>query len=112
MRHSGKLPLSGMAPMPHKLTEERLAWLQLARCDRVGPVTFTALLEQHQTARAALQAVLRRRRDDGRPVRLAEPAALAAEAAALARLDGCLLIRTDAAYPPLLGTLPDAPPLL
>jgi DNA processing protein len=112
MRHFGKLPLSGMAPMPHKLTEERLAWLQLARCDGVGPVTFTALLEQHRTARAALQAVLRRRRDDGRPVRLAEPAALEAEAEALARVDGHLLIRTDEAYPPLLRTLPDAPPLL
>jgi DNA processing protein len=112
MRHFGKLPLSGMAPMPHKLTEERLAWLQLARCDGVGPVTFTALLEQHRTARAALQAVLRRRRDDGRLVRLAEPAALEAEAEALARVDGHLLIRTDEAYPPLLRTLPDAPPLL
>jgi DNA processing protein len=101
-----------MAAMPPTFIEERLAWLQLARCEGVGPVTFTALLEHHGTARAALRAVLRRRRDDGRPVRLAEPAALEAEAEALARVDGHLLIRTDEAYPPLLRTLPDAPPLL
>jgi DNA processing protein len=101
-----------MAAMPPTLTEERLAWLQLARCEGVGPVTFTALLEHHGSARAALRAVLRRRRDDGRPVRLAEPAALAAEEEALARQGGRLLIRTDEAYPRQLRSLPDAPPLL
>ena len=36
-----------------------LDWLQLARCEGVGPVTFTALLERHGSVTAALAAATR-----------------------------------------------------
>ena len=40
-------------------SEMMLTWLQLARCEGVGPVTFTALLERYGSVAAALAAATR-----------------------------------------------------
>lgn len=98
--------------MPDLLPEERLAWLELARCEGVGPVGFASLLERHGSATAALAALRRHAGEGGRPIRLPDRAALAAELEALAGLGGRLIARPEEAYPALLRAAPDAPPVL
>jgi DNA processing protein len=93
------------------LPDAKLAWLQLARCEGVGPVTFTALLERHGGAVAALKAVRREPAPGGGgPRRVLERAALEAELDALAAIGGRILARVEPDYPALLRPLPDAPP--
>ena len=89
-----------------------LDWLQLARCEGVGPMTFTALLERHRSVTAALTAATRQQTPGGDARRVPSRAALLAELEALASLEGCLLTKADPAYPKLLRSLADAPPAL
>ena len=89
-----------------------LDWLQLARCEGVGPMTFTALLERHRSVTAALTAATRQQTPGGDVRRVPSRAALLAELEALASLEGCLLTKADPAYPELLRSLADAPPAL
>jgi DNA processing protein len=113
MRHFGRrLPALPVATMPDLSLEERLAWLQLARCGGVGPVAFAVLLERYRTPAVALQALQRRPREDGRPCHFPSREALGAELAALDRLDGRMLVQAEDDYPALLRALPDAPPAL
>ncbi|MBP1807149.1 DNA processing protein [Rubellimicrobium aerolatum] len=76
-------------------------------------MTFMRLLREHGTARAALAALPAIARaagvEDYAPC--PEGVALAEYRAGLAR-GARLLLRGEAAYPPLLALLPDAPPLL
>ena len=92
--------------------DETLDWLQLARCEGVGPVTWTALLERHRTVGAALKAVGRQPLAGGALRRLPGRTELMAELESLAELGGRMLVRTRPGYPPLLQPLPDAPPVL
>ena len=89
-----------------------LDWLQLARCEGVGPMTFTALLERHRSVTAALTAATRQQTPGGGARRVPSRAVLLAELEALASLEGCLLTKADPAYPELLRSLADAPPAL
>ncbi|MEK0082687.1 DNA-processing protein DprA [Benzoatithermus flavus] len=98
--------------MPDLSPEERLAWLQLARCEGVGPIGFAALLERHGSAKAVLAALRQRTGTDGRPPRFPTQDALAAELAALKGLGGRMLAQPEEDYPALLRVLPDAPPVL
>ena len=60
--------------------EERLDWLQLARCEGVGPVTFAALLERHGRRRGGAEGgPAEPGPDDGGPRRVPDRAALEAE---------------------------------
>jgi DNA processing protein len=92
--------------------DQTLDWLQLARSEGVGPVTFTALLERYRTVPIALRAVRQQPGLGGASRRMPERADLAAEIAALAALDGRMLVKAGPGYPPLLLPLPDAPPVL
>ena len=92
--------------------DQTLDWLQLARCEGVGPVTFTALLERHRTVATALRAARQQPGPGGAARRLPNRTDLAAEIDALAALGGRMLIKAGAGYPPLLQPLPDAPPVL
>ena len=92
--------------------DQTLDWLQLARCEGVGPVTFTALLERHRTVAAALRAARQQPGPGGAARRLPNRTDLAAEIDALVALGGLMLIKAGAGYPPLLQPLPDAPPVL
>ncbi|MFZ1431457.1 MAG: DNA-processing protein DprA, partial [Geminicoccaceae bacterium] len=86
--------------------DSTLDWLQLARCEGVGPVTFARALERYRTLAGAL-AVVRR---EGR--RVPDREELLAELDALAALGGRLVIGSDGDYPALLQPLPDRPPVL
>ncbi len=81
--------------------DERRARIRLARSPRIGPVAFHEALQTFGSARKAC-------------TRLATvgQAQIDREEAALADLGGTLLVSGDAAYPPALASLPDAPPVL
>lgn len=98
---------------PPTTEDDRLSWLRLIRSRRVGPATFWRLVEEHGTARAALQALPEVARTAG-----VEDYAPCPEAVALAELragkaaGARLLCRGESAYPQALAELPDAPPVL
>ena len=96
----------------HDPDEDLLTWLQLARCDGVGPITFATLLERYRGVAAALRAARQQPLPGGAPRRVPERAALMAEIEALAALEGHMLVKAGADYPPLLRALPDAPPVI
>ncbi len=92
----------------------RLDWLRLIRSENVGPVVFRQLLERYGNPAAALEALpeLARRAGARRRIRVCPPAEAEAEAEAAARAGVRLLALCEPAYPALLKTLDDAPPLL
>lgn len=92
----------------------RIAWLRLARCEGVGPVTFRDLLRRFGTAQRALDALPDLARNGGRrtPLKLCPEADAARELDAALRLGARLLVWTDPAFPPLLAAADPAPPLL
>ena len=67
---------------------ERFDWLQLVRCDNIGPRSFIALLRRYGSARAALEALpaLVASGKSGRPIAIPPTSAIEAE---LAKLQGC-----------------------
>lgn len=91
---------------PHEARDR----VRLARADGVGPVTYRKLLGRFGTAAAAIDGLPSIARGAGRAVPSVPAAAqIDAELAALARLGGRMLVLGDAAYPPLLALLDDAP---
>lgn len=80
---------------------ERRARLRLARTRRIGPVSFLEALAHFGSARAACARL-----------DTASEAAVAREEEALSRAGGRFLVLGDAAYPPALAALADAPPVL
>ena len=102
-------------PRPQPLSDAELFdWLRLVRSENVGPRTFQALLERFGGARAALEALpeLARRGGARRPIRLATRAEAELELATARRLGVRFLAVGEPDYPPLLGEIDSAPPLL
>lgn len=93
--------------------EQRLAALRLIRSERIGPVSYRQLLQRYGTAEAALAALPAvARRGGGQAPRITPPAAAEAELAEAARQGVQPLCLGESAYPALLATLEDAPPVL
>lgn len=86
---------------------ERVAWLQLARTPRVGPMTFHRLLARFGAASAALEA-LPRLGDHTPPPR----ERIYAELEALDDMGAELVASCEPAYPALLAQLDSPPPAL
>src|SRR6266700_2015303 len=102
-------------PSTTRLTDaERLNRLRLIRSDNVGPRTFNSLLHHFGNARAALERLpdLARRGGAARSGRICSEEDARAEIAAAKRIGVTLVAPGEAAYPPRLTTLEDAPPLL
>jgi DNA processing protein len=102
---------------PHTLhlTEtDRIDRLRLIRSDNVGPRTFNSLLNHFGNARTALERLpeLARRGGANRSGRICSEEEARAEIAAAKRIGVTLVAPGEAAYPPRLATLEDAPPLL
>lgn len=99
--------------LPPTQEDERLDWLRLLRSRRVGVATFTRLLREHGSARAALRALPAMARAAGVQdyAPCPEGVALAEYRAGLAQ-GARLILKGEPAYPALLADLPDAPPLL
>ena len=88
------------------------AALRLARTEQVGPRTWQRLVAQYGSPAAALEA-LAGQPASGRTRPVIPPAdSIEREIEATLALGGQFLTLLDAAYPPLLRHIPDAPPVL
>jgi DNA processing protein len=106
-------------PPPPDPSTDRLAWIALASLPKLGPRRIAALLSQFETPAGILTASREALRnvdgisatlaDDIRGVREAEARALIARADAAGQV---VLVPSDPAFPPLLRSIPDPPPLL
>lgn len=94
--------------------DQRLDWLRLIRSDNIGPRTFKTLINHYGGARGALSALpdLARRGGADRPGRICTLAEAEHEFATLKRRGIALIALGEAAYPPRLRMIDDAPPLL
>ena len=102
-------------PKPTHLTEsDRIDRLRLIRSDNVGPRTFRSLLSHFGNARTALERLpdLAQRGGAARTGRVCSEEDARAELTAAKKLGVALVAPNEAAYPPRLATLDDAPPLL
>lgn len=114
---TGATPLPPTSPPDP--SADRLAWIALASLPRLGPRRIAALLSRFETPAGILAASRDALRDiDGiaagladeiRGVREADALALIARADAAGQV---LLVPSDPAFPPLLRSIPDPPPLL
>jgi DNA processing protein len=93
---------------------DRIDRLRLIRSDNVGPRTFNSLINHFGNARAALERLpdLARRGGAARSGRICSEEDARAELAASRKIGVTLVAPGEAAYPPRLATLDDAPPLL
>ncbi|MGO9702712.1 MAG: DNA-processing protein DprA [Xanthobacteraceae bacterium] len=94
--------------------EQRLDWLRLIRSQNVGPRTFRTLVNHFGGARAALQALpsLARRGGASTTTQICSRADAEREFAAAAKLGVAFVALGEAAYPPRLQMIDDAPPLV
>jgi len=91
---------------------ERLARLQLARSDRVGPVAFKELIRRHGSAEAVLAVLPDIARRAGGSIKPASRAAAEKEVSDGEALGARLLVIGDADYPRLLAQVDPPPPVL
>lgn len=93
---------------------EKLARLRLIRSENVGPITFARLLERYGNARDAVDALpdLAGRGGRSKPLRICTQREAEAEIAEVKSLGAEILFRGQNGYPPLLGHIDDAPPVL
>src|SRR5947208_801369 len=101
-------------PTLHLTETDRIDRLRLIRSDNVGPRTFNSLIAHFGNARAALERLpdLARRGGGTRSGRICSEEGARTEIAAAKRIGVTLVAPGEAAYPPRLATLEDAPPLL
>src|SRR6478672_353406 len=99
---------------PDITENDRIDRLRLIRSDNVGPRTFNSLIAHFGDARAALGRLpdLARRGGASRSGRICSAEEARAEMAASQKIGVSLVAPGEAAYPPRLATLEDAPPLL
>src|SRR5438445_2557936 len=99
---------------PSLAEADRIDRLRLIRSDNVGPRTFNSLLRHFGDARTALERLpdLARRGGASRPGRICSEDDARGELAAAKKIGVALVAPGEAAYPPRLATLDDAPPLL
>ena len=93
---------------------DRIDRLRLIRSDNVGPRTFNSLIAHFGNAHTALERLpdLARRGGASRSGRICSADEARAEIAASQKIGVTLVAPGEAAYPPRLATLEDAPPLL
>src|SRR3954467_11832587 len=99
---------------PHLSETDRIDRLRLIRSDNVRPRTFNCVIAHFGDARAAVERLpdLARRGGSARSGRICSGEEAQAEIAASKRIGVTLVAPGEAAYPPRLATLEDAPPLL
>ena len=101
--------------MSIRLTDaQRLDWLQLIRCDNVGPRTFRALVNKFGGAGAALEALpeLARKAKGERAVRMFARDEAEREIAAAAKAGVRYVALGEADYPATLRAIDSPPPLI
>jgi DNA processing protein len=103
-----------MPATPRLTDEQRLDWLQLIRCENIGPRTFRTLLNRFGGAGAALEALpdLIKRNASGRPIKLATRAEAEEEMQAASALGVRFIGLGEPDYPAALRAIDAAPPLI
>ena len=93
---------------------DKKAWLQLARTDHVGPITFHRLIDRFGSAQNALDNLSELSKKGGRkkPLVPASKDDVDREIDALNKMGATLLCSCDPDYPLSLSVLEDAPPVL
>src|SRR5437764_11077766 len=101
-----------MAATPRLTDEQRLDWLQLIRCENIGPRTFRTLLNRFGGAGAALEALpdLIKRAAAGRAIKLATRAEAEAEMASASAMGVGFIALGEPDYPAALRAIDAAPP--
>ncbi|GAC1333352.1 MAG: DNA-processing protein DprA [Beijerinckiaceae bacterium] len=100
---------------PLRLTDaQRLDWLQLIRCENIGPRTFRMLLNRFGGAGAALEALpdLVKKNASGRTLKIASRAEAEDEMAAATAMGVRFIAFGEADYPTPLRAIDAAPPLI
>ncbi len=99
---------------PLKSDENLLSWLQLARSENVGPLTFYRLLNKYKTPREALIALPELATQGGlkRPLKIAPLTEVEQELLATRAYGAEILTWEDSFYPSLLRHIDSAPPVL
>ena len=92
--------------------DEQIDWLRLIRSENIGPITFYKLLERFGTAGAALEGMVDLSGRGGKKIKPFPKEKALREFDALQEIGGEIITRPDPAYPPLLATIFDAPPVL
>ncbi len=93
--------------------EEKLDWLQLIRCENIGPRTFRALIQRYGDAGAALRALPDLiRQSKGRPVTLASRESALREWELAQKFGARFIALPEPDYPPGLRAIDSAPPLI
>lgn len=104
-----------MQPLTYPQENEDLtSWLQLARCENVGPITFHHLIKRYGTPEEALKALPELAAQGGlkRSLRLISRAEVEKELTSVATFGAQLITFNSPSYPPLLRHIDSAPPLL
>lgn len=91
---------------------QRRDWLQLLRCENIGPATFRLLINRFGGARAALEAVPDISRRRGRRIRIPDIADIEREFADADRAGAGFVAFGEPGYPPRLAHIHQSPPLL
>ena len=93
---------------------ERLAWLRLARTNKVGPRLFARLIAYAGSAQQAIKMLpeLARRGGGRKPPLICSAELIEQELAALTKFGARLIMLPDPEYPAWLRRIADAPPVL
>ncbi|MEH6632771.1 MAG: DNA-processing protein DprA [Halopseudomonas aestusnigri] len=97
---------------PPATIDEKLDWLQLIRSKNVGPITFYKLLQHFGSAKAALNALSLKARENGKANPVFSRIKADEEFARIEAFGAQLVALGEENYPPLLAHIEDAPPLL
>lgn len=94
--------------------QERLDWLQLARTENVGPITFHNFIDYYGSADAALKAIpqLAAKSKRKKPLKIPARQEIEREYEALRKRGGDIVIAIEETYPLALSGIEDAPPAL
>jgi DNA processing protein len=93
---------------------QRMDWLQLARSENVGPVTFYNLIERFGDAATALNKLpdLAARGGRKKPLQIAKRKQAEQDYNRLRDMGGGIILACEASYPLALSAIEDAPPVL
>jgi DNA processing protein len=99
---------------PRLTDAQRLDWLQLIRCENIGPRTFRTLLNRFGGAGAALEALpdLIKKNASGRTIKIASRAEAEDEIAAAIAIGVSFIALGEPDYPTPLRAIDAAPPLI
>jgi DNA processing protein len=93
--------------------EQKLDWLQLIRCENIGPRTFSTLIERYGDAGIALRALPGLiRQGKGRSVAIASRDAILREWELAERLGARFVALCEPDYPAALGAIDAPPPII